>query len=296
METLARVAVLGLGLMGGSLGLALRRAGLAASVAGYDVAPDTTERARARGAIDVACASPGEAVAGADLVVLATPVLAEKELLAAVASVLAPTSVVTDLGSTKRQVAEWARELLPDPLRFVGGHPMAGSEHSGVEAASADLFRNAVWCLTPTPRTNTTALSLVSDLARSLGAAPLLLDAAEHDDLVAGASHLPLVAAAALVRVATGSGEWERMGKLAAGGFRDSTRIASGDTRMARDICLTNRGALVRWLDRYIGELSGLRDVLSASNGGSASESDMIARWFAEAQQARDDWLQRRSS
>lgn len=291
MDTLARVAVLGLGLMGGSLGLALRRTGLAASVAGYDVAPDTVERALARGAIDLACAAPGEAAAGADLVVLAAPVLAEKDLLTAVASVLAPTTVITDLGSTKRQVVEWARELLPDPLRFVGGHPMAGSERSGVEAASADLFQNAVWCLTPAPWTDATALRLVAELAQRLGAAPLVLDAAEHDELVAGASHLPLVAAAALVRVATSSGEWAQMGRLAAGGFRDSTRVASGDIQMARDICLTNRDALVRWLDRYIGELSSVRDVLAATDG---SNGDTIARWFAEARRARDDWLQRR--
>ena len=293
METLARVAVLGLGLMGGSLGLALREKGLAASIAGYDAAPGTAERAIARGAIDEACSSPVEAVAGADLIVLAAPVLAERELLAAIASSLSPAAIVTDLGSTKRQVVEWARELLPGPSRFVGGHPMAGREQSGIEAASAGLFQGAVWCLTPAPEADAGAVRLVSELARELGAAPLVLNAAEHDVLVAGASHLPLVAAAALVRTAVGSADWERLRSLAAGGFRDTTRVASGDVRMARDICLTNRDAIARWLDRYIAELSRAREVITE---GEDTNGEAVAAWFAEAREARDDWLRRRYS
>lgn len=293
METLARVAVLGLGLMGGSLGLALRDARLAASVAGYDAEPGTAERAIERGAITEMCASPAAAVVGAELVVLAVPVLAERELLAAIAPALSPVAVVTDLGSTKRQVVEWAHELLSGPLRFVGGHPMAGRERSGIEAASADLFRGAVWCLTPTPETDVDAVRLVAELARGVGASPLVLGAAEHDELVAGASHLPLVAAAALVRTVAGGGEWEQLRSLAAGGFRDTTRVASGDVRMARDICRTNRDAIARWLDRYIAELAHIRTLIADGEG---ADDEAIATWFAEARAARDDWLRHRDS
>lgn len=293
METFARVAVLGLGLMGGSLGIALREKGLAASIAGYDATPGTAERAIARGAITDAYSSPIEAVAGADIVVLATPVLAEHELFTAIAPALAPAAIVTDLGSTKRQVVEWARELLPGPSRFVGGHPMAGSERSGIAAASAGLFQGAVWCLTPAPETDADAIRLVSELARELGASPLVLDAAEHDELVAGASHLPLLAAAALVRTAAASADWERLRSLAAGGFRDTTRVASGDVRMARDICLTNRDAIARWLDRYIAELSRAREVIAE---GENTDGEAVTAWFAEARAARDDWLSRRYS
>ena len=294
-QAFSRVAVLGLGLMGGSLGLALRETHLAARVAGYDADASTTARALARGALDVATASPTEAVAGADLVVLAVPVLAERELLATIAPTLSPRTVVTDLGSTKRQVLEWAQELLPGPSWFVGGHPMAGRERPGIEAAVPDLFSEAIWCLTPvqadgaTASTEPDAIALVASLARGLGATPLLLDPTTHDEVVAGASHLPLIAAAAVVRVAAGDANWSLLGRVAAGGFRDTTRVASGDVRMARDICLTNRDAILRWLDRYIAELGVLRQQLSERDSN-------IESWFAEAREARENWLLERGS
>jgi len=283
------IAILGLGLMGGSLGMALRRAGIGRVISGYDALPGRAERARALGAITTVAESPAAAVMGADLVVLGAPVLAIRELLGAIAPHLVPRAVVTDLGSTKAEVVRWARESLPDPSRFIAGHPMAGKERSGIEAAAADLFAGAVWCLTPDAGTAPDALARLRTLVAALGARPLVLDPARHDEAVAGASHLPLLAAAALVRAVSMQPDWPDVGRLAAGGFRDTTRVASGDPRMARDIALTNREPLLRRLDAYIAALQGLRAQVAAGD-------PEIERAFMDAKAARDEWLRTRSS
>lgn len=286
----SRVAILGLGLMGGSLALALRDAGVVEQIVGYDRVPATTTRARERGMLDQACASVEEAVREADLVVLAAPVLAERALLEQAAPHLTAGTIVTDLGSTKRAVVGWAEEVLPGAAHFVGGHPMAGREHSGLDASDATLFRGAVWCLTPTPMSDADAVQRLLSLITSLGASPLLLDPARHDHLLAGVSHLPILVAAGLVRTVASDGDWADLALLAAGGFRDTTRVASGDPRMARDICLTNRDEIVRWLGAYIATLQQLRDVVAA---GAADDGD-IETFFREAREAREDWLRKR--
>jgi len=285
-EEVRRVAILGLGLMGASLGLALRATDH--SVVGYDAAPGVAERARERGAIEVAAGTVAEAVINADVVVLATPVLAMRDLLGAIAAHLSPQALVTDLGSTKAQVVAWAQELLPDPARFLGGHPMAGRERSGVEAAEAGLYQGCVWCLTPTAATAPQTVDRLVALIGELGARPLMLDAERHDAAVALVSHLPLVAACALVLTATDSPDWPLAGTLAAGGFRDSTRVASGDPRMARDICRTNAGPLLAGLDAYIEMLRGLRERISAGDRS-------IEEAFVAAKRERDAWIGRRS-
>lgn len=288
MEPLfARAAILGLGLMGGSLGLALRSAGIAAQVAGYDAGVGVAERAHAHGAIDEEANAPGDAVAGADFVVLAVPVLAERELLRALAPHLAPDALVTDLGSTKAQVVAWAAEILPEPGRFVGGHPMTGSERSGIVAADEQLYRGAVWCLTPTAGTRTDAVARMVEMIGWLGATPHVLDPDRHDWLVAGVSHLPMVAAAALVQALGASGDWDALGQLAAGGFQDTTRIASGDPTMARDICLSNGPAVVAWLDAYIAELTRLRERIAAG------DATLVER-FTAARALREQWMRQR--
>lgn len=279
-----RTAILGLGLMGASLGLALRAAGLAAAVVGYDADPTAAERALARGAVDAIAATAGAVVVGADLVVLAAPVLALRALLGAIAPHLAPGAIVTDLGSTKVQVVAWAEELLPEPANFLGGHPMVGSERSGIEAAEPALYRGGLWCLTPTPRTTQATLARLTALLERLAARPLVLDAARHDAAAAAVSHLPLLAATALALVASSRPEWDSAQVLAAGGFRDTTRVASGDPRMARDICLTNAQPMLDCLDSYLAMLHALRDRLSARDAG-------IEDAFVMAKRARDAWL-----
>ncbi len=193
-----RVAILGLGMMGGSLGLALRAGALADEIVGYDAAPAHAAEAVARGLVAAVYPMPQAAVADADLIVLAVPVGATLPLLQAIASAVAPDAIVTDVGSVKAAVVAWAAATLPLPGRFVGGHPMAGSERSGPGAADATLYRGARWPLTPPPATEPAALARVQALVVALGAEPLLLPPDEHDRLVAGASHLPLLAATPL--------------------------------------------------------------------------------------------------
>lgn len=284
-----RVAILGLGLIGGSLGLALRARDLAEDIAGYDVLPGGTERASGRGAITDVAATPAEAARGAELVVLAAPVGAIPELLAEVAPALGVAALVTDTGSVKRPICTAAAELLPDPARFVGGHPMAGREQSGIEAADPTLFEGALWCLTPDHTTDGAAVSRMEALVRALGATPRTLDADRHDVLVGGASHLPLAAATALVATIAADPAGPEALELAAGGFRDTTRVASGDPIMARDIMLANADNIAAWLSAYVKALEQLRALILA---GDASG---IERAFANAKAARDAWLARRS-
>jgi prephenate dehydrogenase len=286
-EVFERVAIVGLGLMGTSLGMALRAGEIARAVVGYDAGEGIAVRARERGAVDVACEGVGEAVRGSDLVVLAAPPLALRELFAAIGPLLAGGAVVTDVASTKGMVVGWAEELLPEPGRFVGGHPMAGREASGVEAADGTLYGGCAWCLTPTARTEGEAVRRVEGVVTALGARPLVLDAGVHDAAVAAISHVPLVAATALTLAATNDATWAVAAKLAAGGFRDTTRVASGDPRMARDICRTNAPAILARLDAYIGELAELRNRI-------AGESVELEARFAEARDRREAWLRAR--
>lgn len=288
-ERFGRVAILGLGLIGGSLGLALRERRLAAEVVGYDPLPGRAERARERDAISFVADSPAEAARGAELVVLAAPVGALSGLLAAVAPALDVRAVVTDTGSVKRPVCAAATELLPNPARFVGGHPMAGREQPGIEAADAALFAGAVWCLTPDDATDSAALSRLEALVRALGAVPRTLDADQHDALVGAISHLPLAAAAALVATVAADPAAPEALALAAGGFRDTTRVASGSPIMARDILLANADNVAAWLDRYIAHLAHLRALVVAGDAGG------IERAFAAASDARNAWLARRA-
>jgi prephenate dehydrogenase len=279
-----RVAILGLGLMGASLAMALRASGAARTVAGYDAAPGVAARARADGAIDSAAASPAAVVAGADLVVLAVPVLAMRELLAAIAPHVAPGALVTDLGSTKAAIVAWAEELLSDPRSFAGGHPMTGRERSGVAAAEPQLYQGCVWCLTPGPRTSAATLARLAALVERLGAQPTVLDPDQHDAAVAAVSHLPLLAATALALTASARPDWPTAQSLAADGFRDTTRVASGDPRMARDICLSNAQPILDCLDAYLATLRSLRDAVAARDAA-------VEETFATARQARDAWL-----
>src|SRR5438067_9767354 len=189
-----RVAIIGLGLIGGSIGLALHKAKAAQQVAGYDLGKGVCDRARKIGAIDQPYSSLADAVRGAELVILATPVGAMRALLQSIAPSLTPGAVVTDVASTKAQVITWAEEFLPPSEAFVGGHPMTGKELSGVEAADAQLFQGHIYCLTPTARTRPVAINKVTALIEALGARVRFLEPAEHDGQVAGISHLPFVA------------------------------------------------------------------------------------------------------
>lgn len=278
-----RVAIIGLGLIGGSIGLALHKAKAARQVVGYDLGKGVSDRARKIGAIDQPYAALTDAVYGADLVVLATPVGPMRALLQNIAPALSPGAVVTDVASTKAQVISWAEEFLPSNVSFVGGHPMAGKEVSGVEAADASLFHNRIYCLTPTAHTRPAAIDKVTNFVEALGGRVRFLEPLEHDGQVAGVSHLPFIASIALVDTVSQSGSWADASLLAADGFRDVSRLAAGNPEMYRDICLTNSEAITRWLEAYIANLGQLRQRIAARDR-SLNES------FVTTQQTRQQW------
>lgn len=278
-----RVAIIGLGLIGGSIGLALRKTRAAQQVTGYDAGRGVSDHARRAGVIDQSYRSLADVVKGAELVILATPVGALRSILQELAHVLTPGAVVTDVASTKVQVINWAEEFLPSSVAFVGGHPMAGKEVSGVDAADGALFQGRVYCLTPTARTRPDAVQRVSTLVELLGARLRFLEPAEHDGLVAAVSHLPFLASVALVDVITSSPSWDDAAILAANGFRDVSRLAAGSPTMYRDICFTNTEAITRWLDQYISSLQQLRSFI-------ATHDQQIDKVFVRAQQARQQW------
>lgn len=286
---LDRVAIIGLGLIGGSMGLALHKARAAQQVTGYDLGKGVSDRARRVGAIDQAYDSLADAVRGAELVILATPVGAMRALLQKLSTALSPGAVVTDVASTKAQVISWAEEFLPTSVSFVGGHPMTGKELSGVEAADANLFQNRVYCLTPTARTRPIAINKVSSLVETLGARVRFLEPAEHDGQVASVSHLPFLASIALVNTAANGPAWTDASLLASSGFRDVTRLAAGSPEMYRDICLTNSDSIARALDEYIANLNALRERIVAHDRD-------ISETFTQAQHIRLEWQESQKS
>jgi prephenate dehydrogenase len=244
------VVLAGVGLIGGSIGLGLQGRFLAERVIGLDPDPAALDAARGLGVIDQARLEPGPWLADADLVVLATPVRTLERLARDLAPFLRPEAVVTDVGSVKAPLVQALAGL-----RYVGGHPMAGSERGGVLHADAALLENAVWVLTPTGDTDPAALRLVSDLVEALGARAIHVDPELHDRLVATVSHLPYLAALALTRAVGEADERDLLALLAAGGFRDLTRVASGSPRMSRDMVVANRDALRTALDAFTSQL-----------------------------------------
>ena len=281
-----RVAIIGLGLIGGSMGLALKKAqGKDLELVGFARRPEVASMALTIGAADRAEADPSSAVKDADVVLIATPAMAVREILTQIGESLPRGCIVTDTASTKKQVMAWAQELLPPSVSFIGGHPMAGKETFGIKAADADLFRGCVYCLIPGENASTEAVNLVTRLVKQIGAKPLFLDALEHDSLVAAVSHLPLLLSTALVTTTTKSPSWPQMARLAATGFRDVSRLASGNPKMSGDICLTNKEPILRWLDEFIAELGKFGRLIS-------KEDKELEQTFLEAREQRQRWLQ----
>jgi prephenate dehydrogenase len=253
------VAVLGTGLIGGSVALGLRAAGR--RVVGYDRDPAVLEEGLRRGAFDGIAEEPAEAARDAELVVIAAPVDATEALCAAISADIDRRTVVTDVGSAKGGVVNACEPLLG--ARFVGGHPMAGSERHGIAAADPLLFQDAWWIVTPTRTTSSAAYRTVSALATALGARPVALDPVDHDRLLARLSHLPQLVSSALVAAAVASEDKESLLGLAAGGFRDVTRIAASDPALWVTILRANREAVLEALDEYKGSLEEIGRLLA---------------------------------
>jgi len=256
------VVIAGVGLIGGSIGLGTRQRFLAERVVGLDRDPAALEAARGMGVIDEAQLQPGPWLKEADLVVLATPARTLVPLAESLRPFLSPHTALTDVGGIKAEVCR----ALSD-LPFVGGHPMAGSERVGVQHADAALLENAVWVLTPDETTDPEALARVRSFVEHLGARPIETPPEQHDRLVAAVSHLPYLTAVALTELAAGDTERDLMMLLAAGGFRDLTRVASGSPRMSRDMVVGNEGALRRALRRFRAKLDELEALLDDPEG-----------------------------
>jgi prephenate dehydrogenase len=286
---LAKLVVVGVGLIGGSFALALKRANAVASVVGVGRGSANLETARQLGIADRVRTLDQpwtDELVDADLVLIATPVGQMPALFAAMAPALGEATVVTDAGSTKQDVVAAARAHLGIALpRFVPGHPIAGTEHSGAAAASDALFEGKWAVLTPISETAPDAQARVASAWAACGAIVQTLDAARHDEVFAAVSHLPHALAFALVAQLAGRADAAEHFRFAAGGFRDFTRLASSDPEMWRDICLANASALRKELSAYSAELGRFDALLAAEDGAG------LAALFERARSARNAWL-----
>ena len=281
-----RVAILGLGLIGGSLGLALRQAGSEqVEVTGFARRSITGEQALQMGAVDKLADTPQAAVQDADFVFLCTPVLQMLPMAETVLPAMKPGAVLADVGSTKSWFVKKIRSLLPPRIHYIGGHPMAGRERSGMEAAQADLFRDKWFIFTPLPDTPLELMQRLQKLIRLTGAKMAELDEQTHDQVTAVISHVPHVVAAGLVQLLRKQNDPVLAARFIGGGFRDTTRIASSDADMWADICMTNG-------DNIAAELDATADLLAnAAKMIRSGDRPGLHKYFTEAKQLRDDLL-----
>ena len=279
------VTIIGLGLIGGSIGLALRQGNkLGWEIVGYSRSQETIAKALSSGAIERSEATLENAVKQASFVIIATPVLTVKQVFSQIAPHLSSGCTVTDTASTKAQVMKWAEEILPPKVDFIGGHPMAGKESYGIQAAEAELFRGCTYCLTSSKKVSPESIRRITTMVEKLGALPFFIDAQEHDNLVAGISHLPILLSAALVSLTAKNPSWLKMSKLAASGYRDLTRLASGNPEVNSHICLSNKEAIVNWADKFSQELERYRQLV-------ADGDERLEQTLTEAKKARQEWL-----
>ena len=287
-----RIAIVGLGFIGGSIGLALHQAEAEFEIVGHDRERSAANQARKIGAVDKTDWNLVSACEEADLIIIAIPSGGIKDTLAAIGPYLKPGCLITDTASIKAPVIEWAEEILPKEVNFVGGDPIVGDvgTEGGIDAARADLFSGAIYCLTPSVGAVPDAVRLASDFAYLLGAKPYFLDPLEHDGLIAGVDHLPFVLSAALMGVTTESPSWREMRKLAGGAFENATRFISADPSTYRDACLVNSQNIVRWIDACSEKLGELKETILTA------DAEELERVFEEAMMARQKWLSAREA
>jgi prephenate dehydrogenase len=283
MALVKRMAVIGVGLIGGSFARILRQKGAVEEVIGVGRGEANLRRGVELGVLDRYSLDLKEGVRGADLVFVATPVCSIPSVVAEIAPVLAPGCIVTDGGSVKEFVVKACEPLMPEGTFFVGGHPIAGTEHSGVEASFATLYQGKRCIVTPTENTDPVALAKVIELWETAGSTVPLMDPVQHDRVVAAISHLPHMVAYSLVNAVDG---YDRFGgdllAFSAGGFRDFTRIASSDPVMWRDIALTNKDAIIEMMDFFSGYLGQLRGLVEKEDAAG------LESFFLNSKQKRD--------
>jgi prephenate dehydrogenase len=280
-----KITIIGVGLLGGSIGLAVQRRKLARQTAGFVRRRASLKDCERAGAVDFATTDLLAAVWDADLVILCIPLAQMRSRVREMLPALKRGAIVTDVGSVKASVVRELESLIQKSgAHFVGSHPMAGAEKTGVNAARADLFANTVCIVTPTKKTNPTALKKVKQFWQAIGSRVLELKPEIHDALVSRSSHLPHVVAATLASHVLSPAQPRHQAALCANGFRDTTRIASGSPEMWRDIALANRKNLGRSLDAFMADLQKIRRLV---NKGDATA---ITKFFETAKKRRDNW------
>ncbi len=280
-----KITIIGVGLLGGSIGLAAKKRHVAGEIAGFVRSKKNIADCEKFGATDFATTDLLAAVSNAGLIILCTPLAQMRPLAQQFLPALKRGAIVTDVGSVKAGVVRALESLVQKSgAHFVGSHPMAGAEKTGVAAARENLFENAVCVLTPTKKSNATAVRRLEQFWKSLGARTLRLDAAQHDLLVSRTSHLPHVAAATLANLVLNPTNPKIQSQLCATGFRDTTRIASGSPEMWRDIALANRKNLFRSVDAFVAELKKFQAALKSG------DIKAVEKYFATAKQRRDNW------
>ncbi len=285
MDSDKNIAILGYGLMGASLALALKKRGFTGRIYGYARREETRSQALAHGAADEAFADPADAVRNADIVVICVPIWTIAKLAEQIVPALKPGAVVTDVGSTKSELLKLLCPLFKSsPAHFIGSHPIAGSEKTGIEAGNPDLYDGRLCIVCPVESTPAEADALVTDLWKSAGSEVVELSPDEHDAMLASTSHLPHMIAAALSR-AVAHGNPAEKADFCGTGFKDTTRVASGSADMWVDIIDTNRDALAAEIGRFDEELQGLIQILRSGSDGD------IRTWLEDARDDRDEIL-----
>ncbi len=280
------LVIIGVGLIGGSFARAVRSAGLVKYIIGCGREQKNLEKALKLGVIDEYSLDIQSAVRTVDMIFIATPVGSFQSIFTQLKDVLNKNTIITDGGSTKTSVIKMAEAVFGTvPENFVPGHPVAGTENSGVEASFDSLFNNHRVILTPLPQTSKKAIQIVTQLWHSTGAQVVTMDAQHHDMVLAATSHLPHLLAFSLVNTLTTLDEKQEIFDNAAGGFRDFTRIASSDPAMWQDICLANRDALLEHLDHFSRDLAKLRTALEQG------DAETLKEIFTRAKQSRDDFV-----
>lgn len=266
------VAIVGLGLVGQSIGLALRRYPDKVTVVGHDPSPELSSKAKRAGAVERAEWNLINAIRDADRIVLALPLNEIRFTLESIRQDLQPGCVILDTADLKAPVMQWAAEILPPEVNFVGGHPILLTDALEPDAARADLFDGKMFCLTPDPSANPTGVRLAADVAEAIGAKPYFMDAQEHDGLAAAAQNLPTLMAAALMAVTTGGPSWKEMRKLAGNQYYAGTVIVAGSGKQVAAEALANRENTARWLDAVIAELTSYKAQLAAGDAERLAE------------------------
>ncbi len=267
MEKFQQTAIIGVGLMGGSLAKALQKHGLSKSIIGWDLNKSSLQIARDKGIIDRAATNIKDAITSSDLIIIAIPTAAITDMLNKINPHVSPRAIIMDLGSTKGKIVKAAKNIFTDHPQpcFIGGHPIAGSEKSGVKYSKADLFTDAPFVLTPLPATPETQLNRIKSLVTALGAQCWVLKPQEHDRFLAWISHLPQLAATTLMKTIAEQKNADEALKLAGSGLKDTTRIAASSSAIWQDIIFTNQENITAILQDYIAELKNLQDIIKNS-------------------------------